>query len=143
MVDQSGQRAVVNNSEEPTVSVWAERGTKYRSEDGAVTVFLTDDHLVVRIQDACHLFVLPELEASGQQPGDYSPDTAQGTGQFTARSEEVVEGDGFLLSFSDNTEADERLMFISAPADDYGFNCEGLQFEYNYCLGAGTGHLHD
>ena len=144
MVGKTGLRALVNNMEEPTISVWAERGKKQKSDDGAVVVFLTDDNLVARVNDTCHLFALPDLADAGQQPGDYSPETTEGIGQFVARSEEVQEGDRFLLSFSDNTEeAGERLLFISGPSDDYAFNCEGLQFEYGYCTGRGTEHLHD
>ena len=134
---------MVNNTKEPTVQVWAKRGEKCESEDGAVTLFLTDDHLVVRTGDACHLFALPGLTPDGQRPGDYNPDTTPGTGQFAVGPNEVVEGNRFLLSFSDDTEADERLLFISAPSDDYAFNCEGLGFQYNYCVGVLTGHLHD
>ena len=143
MVDQNGLKAEADNTEQPTVEVWVERGEEQGSEDGAVTVFLTDDHLVARVNDTCHLFALPDLADAGQQPGDYSPDTTEEIGQFRVNPDEVLEGDGFVLSFADNTEADERLMHISGPSDDYAFNCEGLQFEYGYCTGRGTGHLHD
>ena len=143
MVDKTGPRAAVNNTEEPAISVWAERGKKQKSDDGAVAVFLTDDNLVARVNDTCHLFVLPDLADAEQQPGDYNPDTTAEIGQFRVNPDEVLEGDGFVLSFADNTEADERLMHISGPSDDYAFNCEGLQFEYGYCTGRGTEHLHD
>ena len=143
MVDQNGLKAEADNTEQPTVEVWAERGEEQGSEDGAVTVFLTDDHLVARVNDTCHLFALPDLADAGQQPGDYNPDTTAEIGQFRVNPDEVLEGDGFVLSFADNTEADERLMHISGPSDDYAFNCEGLQFEYGYCTGRGSEHLHD
>ena len=145
MVEKNGPGTAAGSSEGQTIEVWAERGKEYRSEDGAVTVFLTDDHLVARVNDTCHLFALPDLADAGQQPGDYNPDTTPGTGQFAVGLNAVVEGDRFLLSFSDNTEeVGERLLFISSASDDYAFNCEGLKFEFNYCLEREpTGHIHD
>ena len=55
----------------------------------------------------------------------------------------MVEADGFLLSISDNSYADERVLHISSPVDDYAFNCEGLTSEYDYCVGRGSEHIHD
>ena len=142
MVEKNGPGTAAGSSEGQTIEVWAERGKEYRSDDGAVTVFLTDDHLVVRVGDASHLLSLPELSGEGQQPMNYNPDVTPGIGRVAIRDDEVVEGDGFLVSFSDNRYADERLMHISSPSDDYAFDCEGLKFEYVYCTGRGTEHLH-
>ena len=134
---------MVNSTEESPVSVWAERGTKHGSGDGSVEVFLTDNHLVVRVGGTCHRFTAPGLEPDGRRPGDYDPETTEGRGQFEINVDEVLEGDGFLLSFLDNAEADERLLFVSSPSDDYAFNCGGLAFEFHYCDGSRSGHVHD
>lgn len=129
---------------EAKIEVWAGRGQEHTSDDGAVTVSMTEDHLVVKVKGESHLFALPDLEPDGRQSDDYSPVTTMGTSRFTIGCEQVLEADGFLLSFVDNTaNGGDRLMFISGPADDYAFNCEGLGYEYDFCLPRRGEHFHD
>ena len=111
----------------PIATIRAERGLVRESDDRWVAVFLTHTRLVVRIGEVCHLFgILPDLDYEGTKPSSYVPEVSPGITEVQIPADDVIEGDGFLLSFGVNMPSGRDVLFVTTSGEDWTFELDGL-----------------
>lgn len=103
----------------------AERGIP-PNDDRQVGAYMTDTHMVIRIGETSHLFRLPDLDEDGSVADVCCPEVTQGIEETSVDIEDVIEGDGFLISFADNLPSGVPAMYITKGPDDWIFECDGL-----------------